>query len=272
MLTTEEVQAGARDIGWYHSIDLGHGIVTQGASKDVTIPSTRLPEFSGRSVLDIGAWDGYYSFMAERLGATRVVSLDHYAWGVDIVAREKYWSECRARGVLPDHGRDVTDFFDASLPGRRGFDFAKVALDSAAEPVLGDFTTIDLAPLGTFDVVLYLGVLYHMRDPLGCLDRVRSVTREVAAIETVCVYNPAFPSHSLLEFFPGGELNSDYGNWFVPTVEAVRDMALAAGFARAEIVQGPATAGRRSVRARVKDRIRPGSSIGYFRGLVHAYT
>ena len=76
-----------------------------------------LPDVTGRSVLDIGAWDGKYSFLAEQEGAARVVALDHYAWGVDFVARGAYWAECIAKRTLPDQSRDETDFWQPELPG-----------------------------------------------------------------------------------------------------------------------------------------------------------
>src|SRR5262249_8936967 len=146
------------------------------------------PEVQGRSVLDIGTWDGKYAFRAEQAGARRVVALDHYAWCVDFAERNRYWQSCEAEGVLPDPDRDNEEFWHADcMPGRRAFDLARKVLGSAVEPVVGDFMTLDLADLGVFDVVLYFGVLYHMREPLTALRRLRRVTGEVAAIETAAV-------------------------------------------------------------------------------------
>ena len=127
--------------------------------------------------------------------------------------------------MLPDQARDTTDFWRADLPGRRGFDLAHRALDSRVETVVADFTTMDLAALGTFDIVLYLGVLYHMKEPLTCLERLRAVTRDVAVIETVAAQVPGNAGRSLLELHAGGELNADFGNWYVPTVEALCALA-----------------------------------------------
>ena len=217
---------------WYHSIDLGGGVTTKGQSVMAEmLNEAQLPDVRGRSVLDIGAWDGYYSFLAERLGASRVVALDHYVWGVDFGARTQYWNECLERGELPDHTRDTTDFWHDDLPGRRGFDLAHRVLGSRVEPVVGDFATMDLSTLGTFDVVFYFGVLYHMKEPLTCLERLRAVTREVAVIETVAAQVPGNATRSLLELHAGGELNADYGNWYVPTIEALRALSRAAGYA-----------------------------------------
>ena len=200
--TPQELQAQADAFGWYHTIDLGNGVVTKGISVQETSPGV-IPDVSGRSVLDIGAWDGKFSFAAEKAGASRVVALDHYAWGVDFVARGAYWEECIRNGTLPDQSRDETDFWRTDLPGRRGFDFAKQALDSKVEPVVGDFQKVDLDELGQFDVVLYLGVLYHMKEPLTCLERLRAVTKDVAVIETEAVHLQHLDDEVLLQFHAG---------------------------------------------------------------------
>src|SRR6476619_3020009 len=67
---------------WFHSIELAPGLVTPG--RDPTaggVQALQLPEsLSGRSVLDGGAWDGYFSFEAERRGASRVLATDSFAW------------------------------------------------------------------------------------------------------------------------------------------------------------------------------------------------
>jgi tRNA (mo5U34)-methyltransferase len=269
-----ELQAQADSISWFHSIDLGNGVTTEGVSdRNATVRKDQLPDFAGRTVLDIGAWDGYYSFLAERNGASRVVALDHYAWGLDFGAREQYWNECRANGTLPDHARDTTEFWRPELPGRRGFDFAHRALASRVEPVVADFATTDLDAVGAFDVVLYLGVLYHMKEPLTCLERLRTVTRQVAVIETVAMHLPCAPFHSLLGFHSGGDLNRDFGNWYVPSIEALRALVLAAGFSRVEIVQGPPVTPPASFTARLRRRFgaRREEPLVEYRAIVHAF-
>jgi len=234
----EELQAQADAIGWFHSIDLAPGVRTKGLS-ELVVATDQLPDMAGRTVLDIGAWDGYYSFEAERAGASRVVALDHYAWGVDIEARNEYWAECISAGVLPDQGRDTTDFWRPDLPWRRGFDFAHQVLGSKVEPVVADFMTADLDELGPFDVVLYLGVLYHMKEPLTALERVRKVTGTVAVIETEAVHFERYDHEPLLQFHAGSQVQIDFGNWFVPTAVALRALCTAAGFSRVETVVGP---------------------------------
>jgi len=69
-------------VRWYHTIDFGQGLVTAGVD-DSAYRLARLdfpPSLDGRSVLDIGAWDGFFSFEAERRGAARVLASDWYSW------------------------------------------------------------------------------------------------------------------------------------------------------------------------------------------------
>lgn len=238
MANPQEILEQVNQYGWYHHVTLAEGVVTPGQAP-FTWEKASLPSFKNQSVLDIGAWDGGYSFLAEREGASRVVALDHYVWGINWGARQAYWTECAAKGVLPDHRRDTTDFWDDSLPGRRPFEFARAVLGSEVETVVADFTTIDLEALGEFDVVLYLGVLYHMPEPLMALQRVRRVTSRVAAIGTVGLDVPGLNDQRLLQFEPGKELDSDFGNWYVSSASALVGMCVAAGFSRAEVIVGP---------------------------------
>lgn len=237
----EEIRRRVDALPWYHSIDVGHGVVTKGLSRSTTVDAF-MPDFRGKTVLDIGAWDGYYSFLAERRGASRVVALDHYAWGVDIPAREAYWRECAEAGRMPDHGRDTVDFWQPDLPGKRGFNLARELLDSKVEAVVGDFATMDLTELGTFDIVIYCGVLYHMKEPLACLERVRSVTRELAVVETEALHVPALEHVPLAEFRAGNEVNRDFGNWWMPNMTSLRAMCRAAGFSSTMLQVGPPAA------------------------------
>jgi tRNA (mo5U34)-methyltransferase len=262
-----ELRQRVDELVWCHTIDLGQGVVTRGLSNLTPLPDEILPSFEGKTVLDIGAWDGLYSFRAEQAGAKRVVALDHYAWGVNFAAREAYWKECAERGVLPDHGRDETAFWDPSLPGRKAFDLAHAALGSSVEPVVGDLLTVDLEALGTFDVVLYLGVLYHMQEPLTALRRLRQVTGEVAVVETVAVRVLGHADSSLVSFFPGNELGgADFGNWFAPTQAALIGMCRAAGFSRATpMVPPPRVPAHRDLIRR------DGNGLVEYRAVVHAF-
>lgn len=232
-------------IQWCHSIDLGNGIITPGLSKTKHLSDHELPNVTGKSVLDIGAWDGLNSFLAERKGASRVVALDHYAWGVDMAKRNIYWNESKQLGKFPDYRLDQTEFWDDSLPGKAGFDLAREVLSSNVESEVGDFMKIDPKTVGTFDVVLFLGVLYHLREPLTALERVRELTSGVAVIETSAISIGNAENSSLLRFYAGDELDGDYSNYFGPSATALAGMARAAGFSRTEVKVGPPKPKRR---------------------------
>ena len=217
-----DVRTRAEQLRWYHTIDLGHGVVTRGVDNTPErLARLRLPEsFAGRSVLDIGAWDGFFSFEAERRGAARVVASDHYAW----------------------HGTGW-----GTGQGKAGFDLARTALGSSVEDV--DIDVLDLSPerIGTFDVVFFLGVLYHVPNPLLALERVASVTKGLLVLETVV--DMLGISRPAAAFYPGRELNNDPTNWWGPNHAAVAGMLQAVGFARVEVVSPIRTAPYRAARA-----------------------
>jgi tRNA (mo5U34)-methyltransferase len=251
---------------WWHSIDLGDGVVTPGQkTPEILTDELRglaLPPLVGRTVLDIGAWDGFYSFEAERLGASRVVALDHFVWSLDRPQLEIYLAECAATGVPPAPLDDVPQVWDDHHPGKRGFDLVHDATDSRVEAVVADFMTTDLDRLGTFDVVLYLGVLYHMRHPLLALERVRRVTGAVAVIESQATYVPGLEGYPHCQFFENDELNDDPTNWWAPNLAALQALARSAGFRRVEVMR----------RAPLEwDELPAGHEPVGYRAVVHAF-
>ena len=84
--------ARARQYFWFHSVDLGNGVVTPGSkSLDVLHAEAETVfgplDLRGKSVLDIGAWNGYFSFEAKRRQAERVLATDHFCWTPEINGR-----------------------------------------------------------------------------------------------------------------------------------------------------------------------------------------
>jgi len=161
-------------------------------------------DLTGKSVLDIGAWDGFFSFEAERRGARRVLATDSFCW---------------------DGGGWGT---------KEGFNLARWALGSRVEDKW--MQVLDLSPetVGIFDIVLFLGILYHMKHPLLALERVASVTRQQLIMQTqvdlLGIDRPA------IAFYPGGELNGDPTNWAGPNPAAVVAMLKTVGFTRVDII------------------------------------
>lgn len=211
---------------WWHTIDFGGGVRSRG-TKTAAIMDAEWRTFgpldvAGKSVLDIGAWDGGFSFRCEQAGAARVVALDDFAWQVPLGALNGPDWQPSPQDAVPD---------DPTLPGRVGFDLARRLLDSQVEPVVRSFAHDDLSDLGTFDIVLFLGVLYHLEEPFTALRRVFDLTAPGGAcvIETQAILTPE-PDRLLWEFFPRAELAGDPTNWWAPTPKALVAACEVAGF------------------------------------------
>ena len=248
---------------WWHSIDLGNGVTTPGGKSAQQlaheVEAIALPDLHGKTVLDIGGWDGFFAFEAERRGAARVALLDHYMWALDIPAQQRYWAECLAKGVAPEPYHETDLWHPDTLPGKAGFDTARELLNSRVEEIVADFATCDLEQVGTWDVTLFLGVLYHMPDPLGALKRLATMTNELAIIETEAVVIPGYEHEAMWRFFPKAELNGDVSNWWAPNIAALVGALEPAGFARAEVKLGPA-----------KELLEQPGGPHHFRAIVHA--
>ncbi|MEK6227878.1 MAG: hypothetical protein AABM31_00955 [Actinomycetota bacterium] len=156
-----DVVAGAKELDWYHSLELAPGYVTPGMFdlRD-QVDQYRLPaRLDGLRALDGGAWDGFWAFEMERRGA-EVVALD-----LDD-ERELDWPANRRPATYPETLRGA------------GFALAKEVFGSKVERV--NRSIYDALPedLGTFDLVFCGSVLIHLRDqprrspsPLGRRDR-----------------------------------------------------------------------------------------------------
>ena len=226
---------------WFHSIELGPNLVTPGRKSPEVLnrelSSLKLPDLHGKSVLDVGAYDGFFSFAAERLGASRVVALDHYVWSVDMTAYMADWRASKQTGTTLPQPSESRHFRPQELPGRKPFDLARRLRESQVEPVVGDFMSMDLAPLGQFDVVFFLGVLYHLEEPLAAARRLRSLVAPggLAVIETEAMEVAGLGDRAYCEFFPGQELNNDASNWWSPNAKALEGLFRAAGFREATV-------------------------------------
>ena len=255
---------------WWHSIDLGCRVVTPGVKcrGDMTneLKSLRLPDLRGKTVLDIGPMDGFYSFEAERRGAKRVVAVDYYSWSLDLAKHFEYMKECKERGVEQKPDQETPNWRPSELPGKRGFDTAHKALGSKVESVVADYMSLDPLKMGVFDVVLYMGVLYHMQDPLAAMKQVAALTGEVAIIETEAEVVPGYEHLALCEFFETNELNSDMSNWWAPNQKALLGLCRAAGFRRVEVIVGAPAANR--PRAGIS---RTRAEVQRYRAIVHAF-
>jgi len=91
-------------------------------------------------------------------------------------------------------------------------------------------------------VVLFLGVLYHLKHPLLALERVCSVTKDFAAVESFALTERFLPGlnveeYPLLQYFERDGFGGQFDNWFAPTPRCLLSMCRTAGFARAELIE-----------------------------------
>jgi tRNA (mo5U34)-methyltransferase len=217
-LTRDELVARIKAGGWwYQRIDLGEGVFTaDGPQYHEVIWQRIAPAFPAHlgsaAVLDVGCNAGYFAIEMKRRGAGRVVGVE----------------------PVPMH-----------------FEQAMLCRD-----VLGldiEYLPVDAHELGhldeTFDVVVFTGVLYHLRNPLLVLEQVGRLCRDVVVVETECILeDPRNVVHArqgprdgvavtacprgFMKFVEAGELNGDASNWWIPDTECVLGMLRTAGFTR----------------------------------------
>jgi tRNA (mo5U34)-methyltransferase len=224
-LSRDEIERRIRELGhWFHNMELG-GVQTAPGHFLGDYPRVKfngfahaLPEdLGGRSVLDIGCNGGFYAIEMKRRGAGRVVAID---------SDDDYLNQAR---------------FAAEVSGHADIEFAKLDV-------------YDVGSLGErFDLVIFMGVFYHLRHPLLALDLIREHvagdlllfqsmqrgSQEVYPAEpeypftrTDVFDEPGWPKLHFIEH----EYSADWTNWFVPNAAASEALLRASGF---EIVEHP---------------------------------
>ena len=198
-------------IKWWHRIELEPGLFTPGevrhgedggdyASTRFGIPK----DLVDKTVLDIGAWDGFFSFECEKRGAARVLAVDVPA------SKGGNWGRTK------------------------GFNFAKKVLNSKVE--FQEASVEDLSSLGSFDITLQYGVLYHLQNLLPALKSTFRATREYTLLETAVL--PASmngnPEAPLAGFLWG--YDNDKSNFWYPNYKCLEEMLRFVGYSRVELI------------------------------------
>lgn len=203
-MTDDEVRARIATVPhWYHPIEVRPGIVTPGANAArLVLEALDLPaDCRGMRALDLGTRDGFFAFELERRGA-EVVAIDY-------VAR--------------------TD---------SGFDVAAELLGSRVTYLQRNLYDLDAGALGTFDLVLFLGLLYHLPDPLGALRIVRNLTRQRLYLETLVLdFGGELDALPMMRFFAGSTWAGDPTNYWGPNVRCVEEMLGETEFAPRRVVR-----------------------------------
>ncbi|MGP0072893.1 MAG: DUF1698 domain-containing protein [Bryobacteraceae bacterium] len=192
--------------GWWHSFELPDGTQIQGVCKlsDLQGRIAQFPiplDLRGKRVLDIGAWDGWFSFEMERRGA-EVLAIDN-------------WDNPR-------------------------FHEMHAKLDSRVEYRQMDMYELTPQRIGRFDIVLFMGVLYHLKHPLLALERVCALTTDMAAVDSFIIREKHRPGENMeeravMEFYETTEFGGQTDNWVGPSLACLLAFCRTAGFARVEL-------------------------------------
>jgi tRNA (mo5U34)-methyltransferase len=208
------VEAVAKQAKWHHRIEVAPGVWTPGLQDTARLlDQVHMPQdLTGMRVLDIGARDGFFTFEAERRGAREVIALDN------------------------------------EPPHNTGFAIAAELLDSKATYVTENVYSLNAADYGRFDLVIFLGVIYHLRHPLLALDRIHDVCAPdgTLMIETHMIdeglvdpsgnfhqmnaFHSDLPVLSLVQYYPGDMLGKDPTSQWAPSRMALEGWLRGAGF------------------------------------------
>ncbi|MBU1173363.1 MAG: DUF1698 domain-containing protein [Proteobacteria bacterium] len=193
-MTKEEKLKLASTVSWWHNIDLGDGIVTPGLQGDFDnnafVELCCIPhDLTGKTVLDIGCSDGFYSFACERRGAKRVVAVD-----------------------------------DPKINGSKGFAVAKEILGSKVEFLPINLYDIKPEEFGKFDVVLAMGLLYHLKSFYIGLEIIRELVGELLIVTTQLI-----DTEELIAQFVPAPHRYDHCTWF-PSLNCVQAVMKDIGF------------------------------------------
>lgn len=215
-LSPEEIRARVAAVDhWYHRIEVAPGVTTPGAhDSSAALRQLALPDsMAGKRVLDVGTRDGFFSFAAEQRGA-EVVAIDAVA-----------------------------------LEHLKGFRAASELLGSSVKFRTMNVYNVSSERVGTFDAIFFLGVLYHLRDPMLALDRLWSVAKpgatiwvesytidrglldpETGELNDLASVAPALKGVPIAQFYPRASLGHNFTNWWGPNLAALEAMVEAAGF------------------------------------------
>jgi len=200
---------------WYHRIYLGNGVYTsdqrmlhEGVWN--SLKAVFPGDLQGASVLDVGCNAGYFALKLKALGAGRVLGLESV---------ENYYRQAQR----------IRSIWDADI----------------------EYRMLDVHSMGQieekFDIILFLGILYHLKNPFQVLELAGSMCKDALLLETEVI--PTDPRNVLhvtmganehievvpsrggfMKFVEGAEINNDNSNWWIPDVEAVFGMLRVAGF------------------------------------------
>jgi tRNA (mo5U34)-methyltransferase len=211
-MNADEVKQFVDSHIWFHAIDLGDGIITPGRKSQAVLGPEAETIFGplnlcGCSVMDVGAWNGFYTVEATKRGAREVLAIDSLVW--------------------------LSPYFC----GKETFDFVMRRLGLTVQARILDVTEISEDLVGYWDVVLFLDVFYHLFNPIAALKRLAAVVNEVLVMQTWLDLRDH--NRPAMVFYPGTELMDDPTNWWGPNRAAIEALLKTVGFERVEFSANP---------------------------------
>lgn len=195
------LQEKVNKLHWWNQFDFGSGVMSNPPNDHKLYNRwlvNGLPErLDGFSVCDVGSYDGYWAYEAEKRGALPVLATD--VWAKD--------------------------------PGSAGFDaeainFVKQQLKTKFE--IRQCSVYDLEKVGQYDIVTAMGVLYHLQFPFQAFKQLATVAKKHLILETEIACEDV--SKPVFVFYPGTELGNDPTNWCSPNCEMLKALGKFYGF------------------------------------------
>lgn len=191
-----------KGVYWHHSIKLLPDLLVEGGKSFADLENEKKIlidpiNFNEKSVLEIGSWTGFHAFEAKKAGAKKVVATDKFCWNSD---------EFR--------GRETFELAKYAL----GLDIDAVEIDPNELP--GGKNNIPL--LENADIVLLLGVIYHMYNPILILNKINELTKDLLIIETH--QDLQWLNRPAMAFYPRDTLQGDPTNWWGPNPECLVEL------------------------------------------------
>lgn len=224
---------------WYHKIELPGGIVTPGWSPIDAARYCIPDDLTGKRVLDIGTWDGYWTWEALRRGAAEVVAIEDFSDDCGKGIKRNGWETfdlCREAFGFTLCGTTPGCWIQP-LTGQIVRRLEMSVYDLDVNKVNG---VNEVDDTGRFDVVFFFGTIYHLKHPLLALEKIAaacdgSIYLESAICDDYSPYRGGLgkgyaENDMVMEFYPGDQYAQNTSNWWVPTVECLCSMLMAVGF------------------------------------------
>ena len=210
-----ELAAEISRYSWYHTIDLGGGVVTEGMFDHRPVVDRYLlpASLAGMRCLDVGTMDGFWAFEMERRGAAEVVAAD--------------LGDPEDLDWPPLYSPGTPRTLDETKEAR--FEIVRQALGSSVQRVHRSVYALD-TDLGPFDLVYCGDLLIHLSDPARAIARIRRVCSGSAIICNPIVRFRRGRGRPLAEFD-----GIDQFQWWALSSEAIERMMRAAGFTRVDV-------------------------------------